>query len=50
VAQPLAVGLAGTSDIFPRDRRERKKLDRVDLDLAEANPVAGAFLDPWALP
>jgi hypothetical protein len=50
LAQRLAVGLAGSSDILPGDRRERDKLDGVDLDLAGADPVAAALLDPWPLP
>jgi hypothetical protein len=49
-AQRLAVDLAGSSDVLPRDRRERDKLDRVDLNLTEADPVAAALLDPRPLP
>jgi hypothetical protein len=37
-AQRLAVGLAGSSDLLPGDRREREKFDRVDLDLTKADP------------
>jgi hypothetical protein len=33
LAQRLAVGLAGSSNVRPGDRRERDKLDCVDLDL-----------------
>jgi hypothetical protein len=50
LAQRLAVGLAGSSDVLPRDRRERDKLDGIDLDLTGADPVAAALLDPWPLP
>jgi hypothetical protein len=42
--QRLAVGLAGTSNVLPGDRREREKFDRVDLDLTEADPVTTARL------
>ena len=37
LAQRLAVGLAGPSDVLPGDRGEREKFDRVDLDLTEAD-------------
>jgi hypothetical protein len=50
LAQRLAVGLAGSSDVLRGDRRERDKLDGIDLDLTEADPVAAALLDPWPLP
>ena len=50
LAQRLAVGLAGSSDVLPGDRRERDKLNGVNLDLTEADPVATALLDPWLLP
>jgi hypothetical protein len=50
LAHRLAVRLAGPSDVPLSDRRERDKLDGVDLDLTESNPVAAALLDPWALP
>ena len=49
-AKRLSVGLAGSSDILPGDRCERDKLDRVDLNRAEANPVAAALLDLRPLP
>src|SRR4051812_11028313 len=50
VAQGLAVGLTASPDVRLRDRRERDKLDGVDLDHAEANPVAAALLDLRPLP
>src|SRR4051812_30028594 len=50
VAQGLAVGLAGQSDVRLGDRRERDKLDGVDLDQAGADPVAAPLLDLWPLP
>ena len=50
LAQGLAVGLAGSSHVRPGDRRERDKLDGVDLDLTGTDPVAAALLDPWPLP
>jgi hypothetical protein len=50
LAQRLAVGLAGSSDILRADRRERDKLDDIDLDLTGPGPVAAALLDPWPLP
>src|ERR1700684_3440819 len=49
-AQRLAVGLAGSPDVLPGDRRERDQLDFVDLDLTGADPVATALFDPWPLP
>ena len=49
-AQRFAVRLAGPSDVLPADCRERDELDGVDLDLARADPVAAAWLDPWSLP
>lgn len=49
-AQRLAVRLARSSDVPPGDRRERDQLDRIDLDLAEADPVAAALFDAWLLP
>ena len=45
LAQRLAIGLARSSDVLPSDRRERDKLDGVDLDLTGADPVAAALLD-----
>ncbi len=50
LTQCLAVILPGTSDILIRDRCERNEFDRVDLDLAETDPVAPAFLDLQPLP
>lgn len=50
LAQRLPVGLAGASDVVGADRRERDKLDGIDLDLAETDPVTAADLDPWLLP
>jgi hypothetical protein len=50
LAQSLAVGLAGLPDVCLGDRRERDKLDGVDLDQAGADPVAAALLDLWPLP
>jgi hypothetical protein len=50
LAQRLAVGLAGSSDVRPGDCRERDKLDCIDLDLTEADRVAAALPDPWPLP
>ena len=49
-AQRLAVGLAGSPDVPPGDRRERYKLNRLDLDLTKADAVATALLDPRPLP
>jgi hypothetical protein len=49
-AERLAVGLAGSSDVRAGDRCERDKLDRVDLDLTKADPVAAARLDSWPFP
>jgi len=48
--QPLAVGLARSSDVLTADRRERDELDGVDLDLTGADTVAAALLDPRPLP
>src|SRR3954453_19449930 len=50
LAQGLAVGLAGSPDVRLGDRRERDKLDGVDFDHAETNPVAAALLDVRPLP
>ena len=50
LAQRLAVGFARSSDVLPSDRRERDKLDGVDLDLTGADPLAAALLDPRPLP
>ncbi len=50
VAKGLAVGLAGSPDVSRRDRRERDKLDGVDLDQTGADPVATALLDLRPLP
>lgn len=49
-AQRLAVGLAGSADVFPTDRRKRDQRDGVDLDLTKTDPVATALPDPWLLP
>ena len=38
VAQRLAIGFAGSSDVLLGDRREWDKLDGVDLDFTEAGP------------
>jgi hypothetical protein len=46
----LAVGLAGSSDVLPSDRRERDEFDGIDLNLTESNSVAAAPLDPRPLP
>jgi hypothetical protein len=43
--QRLAVRLTGMEDIGLVDRREGHRLDRVDLDLPGADPVAAALLD-----
>ena len=50
LAQRLPIGLARSSDILSGDRRERNKLDGVDLDLTESHAVAAALLDSWPLP
>jgi hypothetical protein len=50
LAQRLAIGLAGSSHVLSGDRRERQKLDGIDLDLTGAHPVAATLLDPWLLP
>jgi hypothetical protein len=50
LAQRLAVGLAGSSDVLRGDRRERNDLDVVNLDLTGADPVATAMLDLRARP
>jgi hypothetical protein len=50
LAQRLAVGLAGSSDVRAGDRRERDKLDGIDLNLTGPDPIAAALLDPWPLP
>jgi len=50
LAEGLAVGLAGSSDVFTGHRRERDKLNAVDLDFAGSHAVATALLDPWQLP
>ena len=49
-AERLAVGLAGESHVLRSDRRERDKLDRVNLDLTEADAVPAARLYPGPLP
>src|SRR3954453_14931064 len=49
-AQGLAGGLACSSDVRLRDRRERNELHGVDLDHTGADPVQAARLDLWALP
>ena len=48
--QRLAVGLAGSPDVPPGDRRERYKLNRVDLDLPEADWISTALFDLQPLP
>ena len=50
LAQRFAVALAGSSDVRLGDRRERDKLDGVDFDLTEADPVAATLLDPRPRP
>ena len=50
LAQRLTVGLASLSDVLAGDRRERDKLDGVDLNLTGPYPVAAALLDPWPCP
>jgi hypothetical protein len=50
LAQRLAVGLAGSSDVRSGDCRERDELDGVDLDLAGTDAVAATLFDPWLLP
>jgi hypothetical protein len=50
LAQLLAIGLAGSSDVLAGDHRERDELDGVDLDLTGAHTVAAARLDPRPLP
>lgn len=50
LAQRLAVRLAGPSDVLPGDRHEWDKLDGIDLDLSQPDPVAAALPDPWPLP
>jgi hypothetical protein len=47
---PTAVGFARSSDVLVCDRRERNKLDGIDLDLTRADAVAAALLDPRPLP
>jgi hypothetical protein len=49
-AQHLAIGFAGSSHVVAIDRRERDKLDGVDLDLTKADPVTAAPPDPRLLP
>jgi len=39
LAQRLAVGLAGSSDVRSGDNCERDKLDGIDLDLTEPDPL-----------
>jgi hypothetical protein len=46
----LALRLAGSSDVRGGDRRERDKLDGIDLDLTGPGPIAATLLDPWPLP
>ncbi len=48
--QRLAIGLAGSPDVPPGDRRERDQLYGVDLDLTGADSVAAALLDPRPRP
>src|SRR4051812_9388015 len=50
VAQGLAVGLACSSDVRLRNRRERNKLHGVDLDHTGGDPVTATLLDLWPLP
>ena len=50
VAQGLAVGLTGSPHVSLRNRRERDKLDGVDLDQTGAHPIAAALLDLSPLP
>ena len=50
LAQRFSVALAGSSDVRLGDRRERDKLDGVDFDLTEADPVAATLLDPRPRP
>ena len=49
-AQGLAVHLAGSPDVRLGNRRERDKLDGVDLDQTGPDPVAATLLDLWPLP
>ena len=49
-AQRLSVRLTGPPHVGRGDRRKRDELDRVDLDLTEANRVSAALPDAWALP
>jgi len=42
-AQGLTVGLARSPDVRLGDRGERNKLDGIDLDHAEADPLAAAL-------
>jgi hypothetical protein len=49
-AERLAVWLAGPSNVLGADLRERDKLDRIDLDLAEAHGIAPADFDLRTLP
>ncbi len=44
-AQRLAVWLAGSTYVCGGDRRERDKLDGVDLNLTRADAVAAALFD-----
>ncbi len=50
LAKRLTVGLAGPSDLFAGDCRERDEIDGVDLALTGPDPLAAALLDPWPLP
>jgi hypothetical protein len=50
IAQGLAVGLAGAPDVRLGDRRERDKLNRVDLDQSGTYSVPATLLDLWPLP
>jgi hypothetical protein len=49
-AQRLAVWLARASDVLGVHRRERDKLDGVDLDLAGADAVAAPLFHARLLP
>ena len=49
-AEEIVFMLEGECDVRLGDRRERDELDRIDLDHAEADPVAAALLDLRSLP
>ena len=50
LAQFLAVELACSLHVLRADRRERDKLDGIDLDLTRADTVAAALPHPRLLP